>query len=148
MSIAAARRTVRRKFVRRRLLLRLRMFALVFCGMSVAVGYQLVAFHASPVPVLGAAVVGGLLGLVVGRMSKVVWHEEAAQVIAKMDKLGGLMLAGYLLLAVSRWWILGHWFAGHELTAVALAFTGGIMLGRLLSTRRAVIRILKSQQRY
>jgi hypothetical protein len=34
------------------------------------------------------------------------------------------------------------------LTAVTLAFTGGVMVGRLFATRREVVRVLKSQRRY
>jgi hypothetical protein len=142
------RRKELRKLIHRKLLMRLRMFALVFCGMCAVVSYQVLAFHTSPLPPLAAAAVGFVVGLAVGRMSKVLWHEPSTQVIAKMDKLGGVVLAGYLVLALSRRWVLGHWFGGHQLTAVALAFTGGVMLGRLLMTRHDVISVLRSQNRY
>lgn len=143
-----AQRTVRRRFVHRKLVLRLRMFALVVVGMVGAVGYQVVKFQAHLLPVLGSVGLGLGLGLLVGRMAKVTWHEDAAQVVTKMDKLGGLILGFYLVVSLGRWWVLGHWFAGHELTAVALSFTGGIMLGRLLFTRQAVVKALKAQDKY
>ncbi|MGI4885437.1 MAG: hypothetical protein ACRYFR_10815 [Janthinobacterium lividum] len=143
-----AQRTVRRRFVHRKLIMRLRMFALVFTGIVGAVGYQVVKFHAHLLPVLGSVGLGLGLGLLVGRMAKVTWQEDAAQVVAKMDKLGGLILGLYLVVSLARWWVLGHWFAGHELTAVALSFTGGIMLGRLLFTRHAVVKALKAQEKY
>lgn len=143
-----AQRTVRRRFVHRKLVMRLRMFALVFTGMVGAVGYQVVRFHAHLLPVLASVVLGLGLGLLIGRMSKVTWHEDAAQVVAKMDKLGMVILAGYLVVSGLRWWVLRRWFAGHELTAVALSFTGGIMLGRLLFTRHAVVKALKAQEKY
>ena len=148
MSFAATRRQVRRKYVHRKLLLRLRLFALVSLGMCGAVTYQVLTYQAFVLPTLAAAGTGLLVGLVVGRLSKVLWHEEATQVVAKMDKLGGMVLAGYVVVALSRRWVLGHWFTGHELTAVTLAFTAGVMLGRLLATRRAVILVLQSQNRY
>jgi hypothetical protein len=148
MSFASARRSVRRKYVHRKLLLRLRMFSLVFTGLCTAVTYQLWAYDGRPLPAFAAGGVGLLVGLIVGRLSKVLWHEEATQVVAKMDKLGGVVLAGYVAVALSRRWVLGHWFTGHELTAVTLAFTAGVMLGRLLATRRAVILVLQSQNRY
>ena len=148
MSFAIARRSVRRQYVHRKLLMRLRMFALVFTGMCAAVAYQLLAYGGQPWPAVAAGGAGLAVGLLVGRLSKVLWHEEAAQVVAKMDKLGGVVLAGYLVVALSRRWVLGHWFVGHELTAVTLAFTAGVMLGRLLATRREVKRVLKTQTRY
>ena len=92
---------------------------------------------------LAAATAGAL-----SKSGPAVSYEEATQVVAKMDKLGGVVLAGYVVVALSRRWVLGHWFTGHELTAVTLAFTAGVMLGRLLATRRAVILVLQSQNRY
>jgi hypothetical protein len=148
MSFAATRRQVRRKYVHRKLILRLRLFALIGLGMCGAVTYQVLAYQVLLLPTLAAAGTGLLVGLVVGRLSKVLWHEEATQVVAKMDRLGGVVLAAYLVLALSRRWVLGHWFAGHQLTAVTLAFTGGVMMGRLVATRREVVRVLKSQRRY
>jgi hypothetical protein len=142
MSFAATRRQVRRKYVHRKLILRLRLFALVGLGMCGAVTYQVLTYQVLVLPTLAAAGTGLLVGLVVGRLSKVLWHEEATQVVAKMDRLGGVVLA------LSRRWVLGHWFAGHQLTALTLAFTGGVMVGRLLATRREVVRVLKSQRRY
>jgi hypothetical protein len=147
MSFALARRRVRRKYIHRKLLLRLRMFALIFTGLCGAVTYQLRAGgHLLPALVAGA--VGLLAGLLMGHLSKVLWHEPATQVVAKTDKLGAVVLVAYMVVALSRRWVLGHWFTGHELTAVTLAFTAGVMLGRLLATRRAVIRVLQSQHRY
>lgn len=148
MKLAASSRNVRRQFVHRRLIMRLRMFALVFMAMVGVVLYQLLRFETQVLPVLAAFGLGLGTGLVVGRMAKISWHEEAAQVVGRMDKLGGLILALYLAVSVGRWWVLGHWFAGHELTVVALSFTGGIMLGRLLFTRREVVRALKEGQKY
>jgi hypothetical protein len=147
MSFATARRSVRRKYIHRKLLLRLRMFALVFTGLCGAVAYQLLA-GAQLLPTLAAGGVGLLAGMLMGHLSKVYWHEAATQVVAKMDKLGGVVLATYLVVALSRRWVLGHWFTGHALTAVTLAFTAGVMLGRLLATRRAVVLVLQSQNRY
>jgi hypothetical protein len=147
MSFAIARRSIRRKYIHRKLLLRLRMFALLFIGLCGAITYQLWA-GGHLLPALAAGGVGLLIGLLMGYLSKVYWHEEATQVVAKMDKLGGVVLAAYVVVALSRRWVLGHWFTGHELTAVTLAFTAGVMLGRLLATRRAVIRVLRSQHRY
>ncbi|OUJ73808.1 hypothetical protein [Hymenobacter crusticola] len=141
-------RKARRQFVHRRLQMRLRMFALVFLVMLSIVTYDLVKFDTQVPPAIGAGLGGLVVGMLLARIANIKWHEEASQVVAKMDKLGILVLVCYLAFAFSRRWILGHWFAGTELSVVAMSFTAGVMLGRLVFMRREIIRILKSQQKY
>ncbi|MCC2548595.1 hypothetical protein LJY25_19260 [Hymenobacter sp. BT175] len=147
MKPPVASRTVRRRFVHRRLLRRLRMFALVFVALFGVVLYQLLRFDASAWPALASFGLGIGAGLGAGRMTKIAWNEDAAQVVGRMDQLGGIILGLYLLVSVGRWWVLGHWLAGHALTVAGLSFTGGIMLGRLLYTRRQVLRVLSKQHK-
>ena len=141
-------RKARRQFVHRRLRMRLRMFALVFTVMLSIVTYDLVEFDTQVPPAIGAGLGGFVVGMLMARISNIHWHEEASQVVAKMDKLGVIALVCYLAFAFSRRWIFGHWFAGTELSVVAMSFTAGVMLARLFFMRREIIRILKMQQKY
>ncbi|WP_324672721.1 hypothetical protein [Hymenobacter sp. GOD-10R] len=141
-------RKARRQFVHRRLRLRLRMFALVFTLMLSIVMYDLIKLDTQVPPAIGAAMGGFVVGMLLARIANIRWHEEASQVVAKMDKLGIVVLVCYVAFAFSRRWIFGHWFAGTELSVVAMSFTAGVMLARLLFMRREIIRILKSQEKY
>ncbi|GGF17114.1 hypothetical protein GCM10011383_30710 [Hymenobacter cavernae] len=128
--------------------MRLRMFALVFTVMLSIVTYDLVEFDTQVPPAIGAALGGFVVGMLLARIANIRWHEEASQVVAKMDKLGVAVLVCYVAFAFSRRWIFGHWFAGAELSVVAMSFTAGVMLARLFFMRREIIRILKSQEKY
>ncbi|WP_188814905.1 hypothetical protein [Hymenobacter cavernae] len=141
-------RKARRQFIHRRLRMRLRMFALVFTVMLSIVTYDLVEFDTQVPPAIGAALGGFVVGMLLARIANIRWHEEASQVVAKMDKLGVAVLVCYVAFAFSRRWIFGHWFAGAELSVVAMSFTAGVMLARLFFMRREIIRILKSQEKY
>ncbi|MGI4872417.1 MAG: hypothetical protein ACRYFX_14715 [Janthinobacterium lividum] len=52
-----------RRFVHRKLILRLRVFALVFMGMVSAVGYRVMSFYTHLLPVLESVVLGHLAEL-------------------------------------------------------------------------------------
>ncbi|OAQ41611.1 hypothetical protein A5893_00430 [Pedobacter psychrophilus] len=90
---------------------------------------------------------GNLLGYLVGSISKIKWHEEDSVVIAKMDRIGIIILVIYLSFSLSRRWIFGHWIHGDMLSAFSFSFAAGVILGRFISTRIKIRNVLKEQGR-
>lgn len=59
-----------------------------------------------------------------------------------MDVLGIVILVGYILFAIFKKWIFGHWMEGAKLAGFTIWLSAGIMSGRLLSMRLMVINVL------
>ena len=138
-------RAHRRKFVDKKLLMRLRIFAVIFLIMA-GIGLYDTIRGDLPAWLALASLLGGFgLGLLVGRAYNVVWHEKAGKAVSKMDVFGGLILVAYIVFAIFRKDIVGHWLAGHALSAFVIWLSGGIMLGRLVTLRGRILKVLKSQ---
>jgi len=87
---------------------------------------------------------GILLGVLMNRMYRFEWDDQAQKVIARIDWIGGVILAVYIGFTLSRNWIFGHWLQGATLTAFGLCLTAGSRLGRVLGTARGIRVRLKS----
>ena len=135
----------RRQFVDKKLRIRLWIFGVIFLIMTGIGVYDIIRGDLPPW-LGGASLLGGfLLGLLVGRAHNVVWHEEAGKAISKMDLFGGLILGAYIVFAIFRKNIIGHWLAGHALSAFVIWLSAGIMLGRLVTLRGLIHKVLQSQ---
>jgi hypothetical protein len=62
-----------------------------------------------------------------------------------MDKFGVIILVGYIVFAVFRKKLFGHWLTGNQLSAFIIFLSAGIMLGRLLTLRGRLYKVLKGQ---
>jgi hypothetical protein len=111
-------REVARKYVHRKLIFRLRRFALTGTIIYVIIGYDvfkgIITFPLSFTGIL----LGFLVGKFMGRYANVHWHEETDQVISKLDRAGIIVLIVYLLFSFSRRWFFGHWIHGPALTVL------------------------------
>lgn len=141
-------RSERRQYVEKKLIFRLRMFAVIFFIMCSIAVYDIYMGYLNPVFGMGGMAGGIALGLLVGRAYNVVWHEEANKAISKMDAYGIAIIVAYILFAIFRKKLFGYWLHGPQLSAFVLCFSSGIMLGRLLTLRRRIKKVLKSQDRY
>jgi hypothetical protein len=138
-------RSQRRKYVDKKLLTKLRLFAFIFLIMASIGVYNVVEGNLSLLLALLALGGGILIGLLVGRANNIIWHEEDGKAIARMDAFGIFILVAYILFAIFRNKIFGHWLAGHELSSFIIWFSSGIMLGRLLTLRTMLIKVLRDQ---
>lgn len=134
-----------KQHIDKKLIFRLRMFLLILTAMCGIVIYDVVTEAIGWLLVLTGIAVGVVLGYAVGYLSEVRWHEETSKVIGRMDKIGGVALVLYMLFSISRRWIFGHWIHGPALTAFSFSIVLGVMLGRFLSTRIKIVRILKDE---
>jgi uncharacterized membrane protein YagU involved in acid resistance len=82
-------------------------------------------------------IVGGLIiGAIVGRMFRLNWDEDTSTVIGYVDWIGAVILIIYLIFIFARAQYLG--------LALILSITAGTMLGRVLSTRHNLNKILRA----
>lgn len=139
------RKRLPKQHIDKKLIFRLRMFLLILTAMCGIVIYDVVTEAIGWLLVLTGIAVDVVLGYAVGYLSEVRWHEETSKVIGRMDKIGGVALALYMLFSISRRWIFGHWIHGPALTAFSFSIVLGVMLGRFLSTRIKIVRILKDE---
>lgn len=134
-----------KEFVHKKLIFRLRKFAVLFVIMTGVIIYDIVA-GVVPIPLAIAGIALGLIiGFTVGHLSNIIWHEETNKVIAKIDRDGIIILVIYIAFSISRRWMFGHWIHGPALSAFCFSIASGVTLGRLLSTRFQIKEILKEQ---
>ena len=135
----------RKKYIDKKLLFKLRLFAIIFLIMACIGVYDIMEEYIGIFLALSALALGILIGLLVGRANNILWHHEDEKAISKMDTFGICVLIAYTLLAIFRKKIFGHWLGGNELSGFIIWFSSGVMLGRLLTMRRMVIKVLKGQ---
>lgn len=133
------------KHVDKKLLFRLKIFAVVFVVMMGIILYDIFQ-NTITVPIaMGGIGIGILVGLISGRMFNIRWHEEKSQVISHVDELGVVIIILYIAFAVFRKQIFGHWLHGPLLTAFSFSFFAGTMVGRILTTGLSVRKVLHEQ---
>ncbi|HUS02018.1 MAG TPA: hypothetical protein VMY77_09840 [Chitinophagaceae bacterium] len=132
------------RFVHRKLLFRLRRLAIIFITITVILIYEISHNYIAAYLAMFGFMLGMIIGLLVARrMHNISWDAETNKAVTKMDRVGIVILALYLLFAISRQWILSHWLQGYALSAFSLSVAAGGMLGRLWSTRQKIRQILK-----
>lgn len=133
------------KHIHRKLIYRLRVFALILAIIIGIVAYKIVVGEIS----LSLAALGFLLGtsigLIFGRMNKIVWHPETEKIITSLDKTAFILLIIYFVIEIGRKWFFSHWLHGEKLNAFVLIFAAGLFLGRLLAMIKSIKRILKAK---
>ena len=82
------------------------------------------------------------VGLAMSRMFRIFWHQEQEKVVSKLDKLGTILLVGYLCAEVGRKYIFQYWLSGAKLNAFGLVILTGLLLGRFLGTAIQIKNVL------
>lgn len=140
----SSRRQVSR-YVHRKVLFRLRRLAIFFVVVAGILIYELSQNYLAGFLAIIGLIIGILIGLSLQRMHIISWDAETSKTVTRMDKLGMIILVAYLLFAVFRHWLIGHWLHGHALSAFSLSVAAGGILGRLVSLRQKIRRILKEE---
>lgn len=132
-------------FVERKLLLRLKLFFAVFALLIVVISYEVIREHIRGVTAIGAMMIGMMVGAIFVRRKRIYWEEDTSRVIARMDRVGIILLVLYVALAIIRHVVLDHWVHGNQLIGFTLSVAAGTMLGRLLTMRSQIRQILKEK---
>lgn len=134
-----------RKHIHKKLINRLRIFAIILTIIASIVAYKIFKGEIS----LSSATLGFLLGtgigLIFGRMLKIYWHPETEKIITRLDKTAIGLLIIYIVIEFGRKWFFSHWLHGTTLNAFVLIFAAGLFLGRLLAMIKTIRKILKAK---
>lgn len=96
------------------------------------------------------AMVGVIIGLFIGiftaRMRHVSWDHDAKQIVSRLDIVGVIILVLYLAFVIIRSKLIGIFVAAPMVGAVGFSITAGVMFGRVIGTRNAIMEILKERE--
>jgi hypothetical protein len=133
-----------RQYLDPHIIMRLRIYMIVAIIMLIIVAYEVFQSTFSIYMALGGIIIGLIVGTLVSRMYRLSWDEKANDVIGRIDWIGGVILVLYLIFIFTRAYYLGYWIHGAPLLAFILSITAGTMLGRVLSTRHGIDKILRA----
>lgn len=140
------RRKLINKHVDKKLRNKLRMYFVISAALIVAVSYEIITGVVGFPFVLAGMAIGILLGFIVARVFHISWDHDAKQTISRLDILGGVILALYVVFAIFRAKIIGSFVHGQAIGGVSISITTGIMIGRMLGIRGRIIQVLKEQK--
>ena len=97
----------------------------------------------SPAWLVAGFGVGTAAGIALTRIHLPARDDETGIVTASMDAIGITLLISYLVFTLLRGRILGQWIdEASVISTVSLALTAGVMLGRVIGTRRGISRLV------
>lgn len=143
MLVASRKNKHARQFVERKLIIRLRIFFVVLILLLGVIAYEMTCNYTSANKALLAFFCGVLIGIIFTRRKKIFWEEETSRVIARMDRVGIVLLIIYIAYVIFRHVWFAHLFYGHQLSALSFTLTAGTMTGRVLSMRTQIRQVLK-----
>ena len=126
-------------------MIRLKLFICLFVLLILAIAYEVARKHLTAATAVGAIMLGMMVGAIFVRRKRIYWEEETSRVIARMDRVGVILLALYIAIAIIRHFFLDHWIHGNQLVGFSFSLAAGTMLGRLLSMRSQIRQILKEK---
>jgi hypothetical protein len=136
-----------KKHIDKKLVRRMTMFAIILTIMTGVLVYEIFISNINFLWIIVGIAVGIFIGFVAGRIFTIEWSQEKKVVVGRLDLIGGIVLTLYILVSVGRSWIFAHWFKGMMLTAFTFSFIEGAMIGRLLSMRFNIKRVLIEQDK-
>ena len=94
--------------------------------------------------VLGV-VVGVIGGILFARMYHLSWDHDARKIVSRLDVIGVIILVFYIVFVIFRSKLIGFFVQTPQIGAVGFSITAGIMIGRVIGTRNAIIEIFKER---
>lgn len=129
----------------KKLIRRLRILVFILIVMTGVLIYEVYISHINPILLITGIILGVGIGFIAGRMFSIEWHVEDRKVIGRLDRIGVVVLVLYIALSLSRHFIFEYWLKGAILTAFTFSFIEGAMLGRIISMRLNIKRVLTEQ---
>jgi heme/copper-type cytochrome/quinol oxidase subunit 4 len=136
--------TERREHIDRRLLLRLRAYFILMLIEFAIIVYEVLLGSVALTSALFFGAVGLIIGIIMTRRFHLSWDEKTNTVAGSTDAIGVIILVCYLIFVFSKPDILGLYEQGHQLLVALLALSAGTQLGRIIGTRRGVIKLQRA----
>ena len=80
-------------------------------------------------------------------MLKITWNAETSKVVSRLDRMGAMLLVLYVGVEMGRTWLFGYWLQGAQLSAFGLVFVAGLLLGRFLTMRQNIMKVLVQEKK-
>jgi len=131
--------------VDKKLKFRLRLYFIIAVIMFLVVLYDVFTNILS----LEFAVVGVIAGIVVGvlsaRMYQLSWDKDAEKIVSRLDLAGTVYLVLYIVFAIFRTKIIELFVHGPVIGAISFSIITGVIIGRVIGTRGAILKVLEEQ---
>lgn len=134
------------KHLDKKLRFRLRIYFVISISLIGVVLFEILTKRVSIMLASGGLVIGLIAGVVAARMFLLSWDKDAKRVISKLDIVGGVILALYIIFAIYRGRIIGHYVQRSFVTGTSLSVVTGIMIGRVFGTGQKIASILREQK--
>ena len=132
--------------VDKKLRFRLRLYALISLVMLGIVLYE-IFIKILPLKFAGIGILVGLtIGIISARMYHLSWDKDAKKIVSRLDIIGIIILVFYLAFVIVRSRLIGIFVAAPVVGAVGFSITAGVMIGRVVGTRNAIMEILKERE--
>jgi len=131
-----------RHLIDSKLVTQLRLFSIIALAMLGVILFDVARNEISILLAVSGLLIGVAVGIVVSRMRRLSWDEQARKVIAQIDWIGAGILVLYIVFTLTRNWLFGHWVQGAMLGVFTLAITAGSMLGRVFGIRYGIRKTL------
>ena len=135
-----------RHHVDKKLQTRLRLYFLISVVLVCIAIYEVVTGVVGIAIALLSLIAGVGLGILTARMYHLSWDHDAKKIISRLDLFGIIILALYILFAIFRTKIIGHFIHGPAVGGASLSIVAGIMVGRVIGTRGKIAKILREQK--
>lgn len=130
----------------KKLRFRVRLYSIISLVMLLIVLYEIFI----KILPLEFAIVGIFIGLFLGvisaRMYHLSWSHDAKKIVSRLDVVGIIILVIYIAFVIVRSKLIGYFVAAPMVGAVSFSITAGIMIGRVIGTRNAIIEILRERE--
>lgn len=140
-------RKIAKQHVASILLTRLKIFFAIIAIIISIVIHRILLGAISPFLASVGLLTSTIIGLIAGRMFKILWHPETQKVISRLDRIGVIFLLLYIAIEIGRKWLFGYWLHGAELNAFGLTFLAGLLLGRFLTMIKNIMKILTEENK-
>jgi len=132
--------------VDKKLRFRVRLYSIISLVMLGIAAYE-IFIKILPLPFAVAGIFLGLFGgIISARMYHLSWSKDAKKIVSRLDTVGIIILVCYLVFVLIRSRLIGYFVAAPMVGAVGFSTTAGIMIGRVIGTRNAIIEILKERE--